>query len=58
MTKVCPLGDDCDLTVAYMLGYDRGKTAAEAKYKKLLKQFVNDEDFDKMLQSTYNNNSS
>ena len=53
----CPLGDDCDLTVAYMIGYDRGKTLTELKYRNILKQFVNDEEFDKMLSGTYNNSS-
>lgn len=51
----CPLGDDCDLTVAYMIGYDRGKTLTELKYRNILKQFVNEEGFDKALKTAYNN---
>lgn len=31
----CPLGDDCDLTLAYMVGYERGKDAIQSRIKAL-----------------------
>lgn len=46
----CPLGEDCDLTIAWMLGYEKAKD----KYESVLRFYLNEEEFDKALNKTYN----
>ena len=33
--KSCPLGDNCDMTIAYMAGYERGSDAIRQQVAEL-----------------------